>query len=133
MLDLAQLATDITPGTWEVTQCVDESGWWIFNLETSIGGELLAGHEEHLSRIEANATAMTLVPDLIAEVLRLREENEQQKDQLHGFMVLTKPGEMQGDRCYRGGCKGTLDYDAVLGSVFCPVCGAEWEGQPTQA
>ena len=86
MTDLAKLASEITPEPWEVERRPCSGGWYHLEIITAIGGELLAGDEQDMNRIKANATAMSLVPELIVEVLRLREENARQKDQVYGIL-----------------------------------------------
>ena len=121
MTDLAKLASEITPGTW--TKEYGKTLGKIVDVSVWSGDRLIAGWEFATNgHMDANATAFAIVPDLIAEVLRLREENTRQADQIHRFMELTKPGFMRGDTCNRNGCQGKIQTDDT---AYCDTC--EWD------
>lgn len=151
MSDLAKLASEITPGPWELkNKHTAGSVYYTVEAKGSKEGEIVQFWRNPGDTDIANATATAIVPELIAEVLRLREEfddmgekfeiqrkmineltlenvrlreeNARQADQIHGFMVTTKPGEKEGDICYRGGCTGTLK-NGGMGPVICSECG----------
>lgn len=79
MTDLAQLATEITPGTWEA-DCALHAGGEVFSTLVFASGRRVVSYDRwqnslcNQEELIANATAMALVPELIADALQLRED-----------------------------------------------------------
>ncbi len=89
MTDLARLASEITQGRWEKSFDVDaDTGHSILGVQVSATKELVVcwGQPYPDSHDHANATAMALLPALIAEVLQLREVAKMERERTEALL-----------------------------------------------